>query len=81
MKFGTMKCPECGKQASGTLETVTGRAEFDEPDEDGNVEYSGETQIFWDRQMTVTEIKNEIEYATLLCHGGHEWQSTVTWQG
>lgn len=79
MKFGTMKCPECGEQAAGTLETVTGRAEFDEPDEDGNVEYSGETQIFWDGQMTVTKIENEIEYATLLCHEGHEWKSTVTW--
>lgn len=79
MKFETMKCPECGKQASGTLETVTGRAEFDEPDEDGNVEYSGETTVFWDGQLTVTEIVENIEHATLLCSNGHDWLSKVEW--
>lgn len=69
MKFSPFICPECNEPAAGTLEVVHGRAEFTEPEEDGSVEYTGETSIFWDEQRPVEREGKTV----LLCSSGHEW--------
>lgn len=77
MKFATMTCPECGEPAAGSLETIQGRAEFTEPDENGHVDYAGETEMFWDTQEMMIKTTEGKEYVALLCHNGHDWQSEV----
>ena len=72
MKFATMKCPDCGELADGILEQCKGRAVITEPDAEGNVEYAGETEMFWDEQEPVG---GGMEY-NLLCPEGHVWLST-----
>lgn len=71
MKYTPWKCPACGEHADGTLETVTGKALLNF-DADGNAEYGGETEIFWDEQKTV---RDEAGPVTLICANGHDWQA------
>ena len=71
MKFETMHCPDCGALATGILEQVKGNANSSEPDENGHVEYTGNTDIFWDEQEPVG---GGDEY-NLLCEDGHVWLS------
>jgi hypothetical protein len=53
MKLHTPMCPECGEPANGTLEHLTGRADFNgEPGPDVDVDYGGWTEIWWDEQRT-----------------------------
>jgi len=73
MRFKVPKCPQCGADAIGTVERVWGIAEFDPPDEDGTVEYSGYTRILWDSQTTESTAND----ATLLTCGTHEWGSDL----
>lgn len=63
-----IRCPECGELARGTIETVNGVAEF-VIEEDGTVDYSGRTDIWWDEQMTVMFEGR----CMLICRSGHEW--------
>ena len=68
MRFDPLFCPECGEMARGSLETITGIAEFNAV-EDG-VEYSGDTAIDWDSQETIVD---EGGNARLVCPNGHDW--------
>lgn len=52
MKFKRLNCPKCGKPAEGTIEELMGVALISEPDENGAVEWEGETKIWWDEQKT-----------------------------
>lgn len=73
MRFNPWKCPECGKPAAGTLETIPGMALLTF-DENGEAEYDGETKVYWDGQTTVTKTTAELDEACLLqCPNGHEW--------
>jgi hypothetical protein len=69
MRFDPLFCPECGEMARGTLETITGVAEFAVA-EDGSVEWSGYTAVDWDAQETVVDDGGN---ARLVCPSGHEW--------
>jgi hypothetical protein len=77
MQFKVLKCPVCNEIAKGTIETLKGCAQFDPPDDEGKVNYSGYTEVFWDEQKTVT---NLIAYAQLVCPAGHDWFSPVEWE-
>jgi hypothetical protein len=69
MRFDPSNCPECGQQATGTLETIPGIALLLFA-EDGAADYQGETKVCWDGQMTVFA---EDGRATLVCPDGHDW--------
>ena len=73
MRFDPLFCPECGEMARGTVETVSGIAEFDASG-DGSVMYSGYTAIDWDAQETVVD---EGGTARLVCPSGHEWSARM----
>ena len=73
MRFDPPKCPECGEDPLGTLEDLTGRAEFSRQEDDGAYEYSGSTEVFWDGQMTRTDEEGKV---ALLCENGHDWFAT-----
>jgi hypothetical protein len=77
MKFTPMQCPTCRKHAIGTVETLPGVALFLETDAgipktdaNGALEYSGETKIFWEGQMTEIDADGNWE---LQCEEGHSW--------
>ncbi len=82
MKLHTPFCPECGEPATGTFERLIGRADFDrEPRPDGEVEYSGWTEVWWDEQRTMLENNDEPEgpdnRPLVCCHNGHIWPSVI----
>lgn len=74
MKVLTPRCPECGALARGTLETISGCAEMTLGD-NGEGEYTGNTAVFWDGQMTERDAGND--QMIFLCADGHEWTSEV----
>lgn len=71
MKFKPIKCPECGKDARGTLEEMTGVAGFYYDKRGKLAKYSGNTEIFWDGQSTVVRNGKTV----LICHEGHDWEA------
>jgi hypothetical protein len=73
MRFDPATCPECGEPARGTLDDITGCAQFSDPDTKGNVEYAGDTEVFWDGQMT--RKGNTEGTVMLLDRAGHEWEA------
>jgi len=72
MRYEPGTCPICGKPARGTVETLSGIAEFSRRG-DGEVEYSGYTDICWDGQRTVVDPQGRV---TLICPSGHEWPAS-----
>lgn len=74
MKFTTINCPNCGEFARGTVETLSGAALLSDPKPDGSVEYSGETEIWWDEQRTVRDRAGRVQ---LVCYNSHNWFSKV----
>lgn len=74
MKVLTPRCPECGALARGTLEAISGCAEMN-LDERGEGEFTGNTAVFWDGQMTERDPGNSL--MIFLCREGHEWTSEV----
>lgn len=74
MKLSIPNCPECGEQAKGTLEQMTGIALLNYFD-DGTVEYDGSTDVHWDGQESV--IDDETGDPILICHNGHQWTSKI----
>ena len=70
MKFETMQCPECKERAIGILEQVQCRANIIE-NKQGEVEYEGETDVWWEEQRPVIKGGNYF----LLCENGHDWPS------
>ncbi len=82
MKLHTPLCPECGAPAQGTLERISGRADFNiDPGPDVEVEYGGETDIWWDEQRTVLERDDAPESPTnrpvVCCPNGHTWATVI----
>lgn len=78
MKFEPMVCPECNKQAIGAADYVPACATFTQPDANGHVEYSGNTELFWDGQMNMHTIESTPEtfqphHSELQCENGHRW--------
>src|SRR5579884_1133486 len=73
MKFDPLQCPDCGESARGTIDVIHGCALFTEPDEKEQVDYAGETDIWWDEQKTIA-IDNRLR---LICSHGHEWWGTL----
>jgi len=71
MRFVPFRCPECGKPAFATVEKVYGHALLTDPDDDGRVEFLGETEISWDSQETLVVD----DHVTLACRNGHEWMA------
>jgi len=69
MEFNPCKCPDCGEVAVGTIEVLHGRADLIQLD-DGSFEYGGETEVFWDGQMSVRDKKGRVQ---MTCDKGHEW--------
>ena len=74
MRLEPLFCPECGEMARGTLETVSGVAEF-ELAQDGAVEYTGYTDVWWDEQRTLADEGGNIR---LVCPKGHDWAARDT---
>jgi hypothetical protein len=72
MKFDKPKCPQCGAPPRGTIDRLQGCAELNEPDENGEFEYSGSTEVWWDEQRSIIDMKGRV---ALICHEGHEWFS------
>lgn len=74
MIFETPKCPYCGELAKGTIETLKGVARLSQQ-MDASFEYSGDTDIWWDEQKTVTDKKGRY---LMICDFGHDWYSVVS---
>ena len=73
MRFDPLLCPECGEMARGTVETITGVAEFDAAD-DGTVTFSGYTHVWWEEQRTIEDAGGNVR---LVCHNGHDWSARM----
>ena len=72
MKFEIAKCPKCGEYPSSTSETIAGNAILSEPDENGEQDWIGDTDVCWDSQTTNRNEKGEVE---LNCENLHSWFS------
>ncbi len=76
-------CPQCGEPAKGTVERLSGRAEFLPVNEDGTTEYSGWTEIWWDEQKTIhqhnTTPESPDNLPLVICENGHDWPTAIDW--
>lgn len=75
-------CPECGEPANGTLERLSGRADFDKvPGHGVDVEFGGWTEVCWDDQRTLLEREGEPEgpdnRPLACCANGHTWPTEI----
>lgn len=71
MRYAIPQCPECGEFATGVYENILGTALMSVDEDTGEFDFSGETDVSWDSQESVTNDKGEVE---LTC-GGHSWWS------
>lgn len=69
MKFEQDHCPECGEELRGTCDTIPGCAVMSRQ-ENGSYEYVGETDVFWDGQMSEKDEEGKVR---VQCRGGHDW--------
>lgn len=74
MRFTPLHCPTCQARARGTVERLTGVALLTEPDEEGRVEYAGQTDVWWDEQQSVTDKRGRVR---VICPAGHEWRAQM----
>lgn len=76
-------CPQCGEPAAGTVERINGRADFIDIQPDGTTDYSGNTEIWWDEQRTVSQNENAPEgpdnLPLVVCCNGHDWPTPIDW--
>jgi hypothetical protein len=84
MKLHAPFCPECGLPACGTVERLSGVAEFDVPaGPDTDVEYGGWTEVWWDDQRTILQDDSKPEGSDNLpivcCTEGHDWPTAIEW--
>ena len=83
MKLHKPLCPECGEPAHGTVERLSGYAQFTPLKEDGSTEYSGWTEIWWDEQRTVHQKEDGPEgpdnLPLVVCPNGHDWPTAINW--
>jgi hypothetical protein len=73
MRFQNCHCPECGELARGTVEIVPAVSLLSF-DEDGEAEYTGETETVGDNQEAVQDKSGRWQ---LECRNGHQWFSAV----
>lgn len=71
MKYEPDKCPECGGEPVGTVESLLGLAGL-MPDDQGGYEYSGYTDVWWDDQRTVVDDQGRV---ALQCEAHHQWDA------
>lgn len=77
MKFEKPNCPCCKTHATSVWENIPGQALLTEPSETGDVDYAGETDVFWDGQES-----DENEQGLLLgCDCGESWRSKLLPEG
>lgn len=84
MKLHTPMCPDCGEPAHGTLERLTGYAQFDGvPTTDNDVNWGGWTEIWWDEQRTGLQDDQQPEgpgnLPLVCCPNGHTWPTLIDW--
>jgi hypothetical protein len=84
MKLHVPLCPTCGAPAHGTVERLSGVAEFGEvPAPDGEVDYFGETEVCWDGQQTALQDDSKPEgpenLPIVCCAEGHDWPTAIDW--
>lgn len=77
LRLESLYCPECGEFARGTVETLSGVAEF-EVAADGTIAYSGYTDVWWEEQRTVTDDGGNVR---LVCANGHDWAARTAGEG
>ena len=82
MRLSDPLCPECGEPACGTVERLSGYAEFlGVPGTDDEIEYSGWTEIWWDEQRTVQQNENAPpgpdNLPLVCCANGHVWATGI----
>lgn len=71
MRWEDEKCPDCGGDIYGTLESLQGVALIIR-DGDGDFAYEGYTEICWDAQEIIQDDEGR---DCLTCEKGHEWHS------
>ena len=65
MKVKDPYCPKCGGPITGLIETVYVRACVD-----ADLEYAGESEVFWDTQSTLYDDDGCL---IVQCASRHEW--------
>jgi len=71
-------CPECGEEAVGSLQTTDGEdeglAEFDGLDEDGELNYTGNSSLYFtDGCYDSDDVTDEQGRLLLECPNGHQF--------
>jgi hypothetical protein len=83
MRLHRPVCPECGELAIGTIERLSGRAEFTAVAENGTTEYSGETEVWWEEQKTALQNDSAPEsdenLPLVICPNAHDWATAIDW--
>ncbi len=83
MRLHQPVCPVCGELAIGTIERLSGRAEFASVAADGTAEYSGQTQVWWEEQKTALQNDSAPESGEnlplVICPNAHEWPTAIEW--
>lgn len=75
MRLSCPHCPHCGLPAIGTVEVLSGVARIFEPDECGDTDYMGFTDVSWNSQKTNTNPAGEKE---VICKDDHTWFTRIT---
>ena len=66
--FENPKCPHCGGKPGGIEESILGTADIEEG-EDGQYDYSGETEVNWDSQEATTDSEGRYTLSCEECGG------------
>ena len=76
----------CGEPARGTVERLSGVAEFKQPPApQGQAEYNDYPEVWWEEQRTACQDDSKPEAGDNLplvcCPNGHEWPTAINWDG
>jgi hypothetical protein len=74
MKFNPSKCPDCGERIRGSVDVLYGVALVTKPDEDGNCEWAGETEVDWNGQAPTSNSPGTV---VVRCLNGHEFEAEM----
>ena len=69
-------CPECGKYVEGIVEMMTCLAQVQEPTPEGETDYAGGSEFYYDTQEAEEMPEGGFE---IRCGQGHSWISHITW--
>ena len=73
MKFDPCKCPECGEPATHILEEYVAKTGLLKPDEQGEIEFAGGTDIDYE---SGTLFEDDEGYV-LFCCNHHHWHAEM----